>query len=579
MLRKSLIIGVLLAVSCSMLWAAGRKDNISRTAEDPSAFTDVMDTSEHKPGKYNFYLEATDKAGNVTRSGPDNIFIDPASDLPRVTIINPMLYMRVQGNLNMVGIAMDDDGVAEVHLTVHRGRDTRGEELVRAVADGTDYWSYFLDTTDPEIWTDGPYTITAWAVDINGLSGIADTYANGTRVNPKQHRKHSLYFYLDRRKPDIVVTSHDTGALVAGNIRLRGTVYDGNGIRDLRYSIDGGDRYINVPVKEDKKTGIYNWDINLSTKVFEDGPAVLWFKSRDMMGSEGVGAHLLFVNNTGPKVEIVYPPPREEVNGIFTVAGYASHPVGLKKVTWKAGKKSGEIELLAGNHWWSTPIDIRGEKINSIDVEIRAEDVSGNVTVARQRYRVNQNADLPVVTVSEPVTGAVLTDRFNVVVKGTAVDNDGVSALLYSVNGGAAVEIPCSGYFQFMIPELNEGANTLEVWARDITGVVGNKVLVRNINVPGDPVESKITRVITGSGNTASNVQFNTGMQVTLQPKVRVNMDVEIKAMALTSASIKFGETPEIPIRGQPARDGFLRTTIQVPERLPSGLTPIKITT
>jgi len=121
------------------LWAAGSKENVSRSAEDPTGFQDSIDISSKKPGKYNYYLEATDKAQNVTLSGPENIFNDPESDLPRVSIINPIPFMKVQGNLNIVGLAFDDDGVKSVEFAIYKGTDGKGAEVMRAVATGKDY--------------------------------------------------------------------------------------------------------------------------------------------------------------------------------------------------------------------------------------------------------------------------------------------------------------------------------------------------------------------------------------------------------------------------------------------------------
>jgi len=580
--KKVLFFAILVAFFANFAWAGGgREGNESRTAEDPSGFTDSLDADSRKPGKWNYYLEATDRAGNITRSGPENIYIDPESDLPRVTIINPLPLMRVQGNLNIVGIAMDDDGVKSVELVITRGRDGKGEELVRVTAQGTDYWSYFLDTTNPEIWTDGFYTITSWATDINGLSGISSDF------NPKQHKIATVYWNLDRKKPDIVITSHEIGALVAGNIRMRGTVADGNGIAALRYSLDGGERYLPARPVLDRRTDNYDWDISINTKQFEDGPAVIWLQANDGNGTLGTAAHLLFINNTGPDVKIVYPAPDTVVNGIVSIAGYAKHPVGVKSVTWKAGTASGEFELLPGNHWWSTDIDTRGQKITSLDVEIRAEDVSGNVTVSRQRYRVDQNKDLPIVTLTDPKPGALSGN--SLVVKGTANDDDGVVSIFYSLNNGTPVEIPCTGYFQFLIPSIPEGLNNMiDVWAVDNTGLAGPKVNVKGIIVHPAVPEPGIVSFSTGSARTLVANAFYTGMTINPVPILnartgavtgyeKITMNLSVKAPAApASASVVFGEGAPVAVRFAGSGNTFT-AAVPVPDNLGPGLIKIQL--
>jgi len=572
MYKKAVVLCGLLVFLGASLWAGGRKQaNESHPVEEPSGFSSSIDITGKKSGKYNYYLEAKDKAGNTTLAGPDNIYIDPASDLPLATIINPIPNMRVQGNLNIVGIAMDDDAVANVELTVTRGNDGKGEELVRVQASGADYWSYFLKTTDPEIWYDGVYTITAWAIDVNGLSGISEDFP------AKVHKKHQVYWNLDRKKPDTVITSHEVGALVSGSIKLKGTVADGNGVESLKYSTDDGAKYTPVKIKLNKRTGIYEWLIDINTKKLEDGPAVIKFQAKDLQGSVGNAAHLLFINNTPPKVEVVYPQPDTVVNGIFSIAGFANHDVGLKSVSWKMDKQGGEFDLLPGNSWWSADIDLRNIKTTSIEVEISAVDVSGNVTVKKQKYKVDQNADLPIVSLDEPALAGVTVNDNSLVVKGSVSDDDGVASIFYSISG-QTVEIPTSENFQFIIKDFPEGTHVMDVWAKDITGVIGPKIQVKNIVVPGAMPEPRIESFASGSGSTASVQSFYTGMTLRLEPKVRSVMEVTVKSSALNNATVAFGDQTAISIKPTAGKDGLLRATVQVPANLKSGNTKIALT-
>ena len=80
-----------------------------------------LDLSGYKSGKYNLVVEGKDKAGNVTRAAPMNIYVDPKSDLPLVSVINPFSLMRVGGDLNIVGTAVDDDGVDRVEVSLDGG--------------------------------------------------------------------------------------------------------------------------------------------------------------------------------------------------------------------------------------------------------------------------------------------------------------------------------------------------------------------------------------------------------------------------------------------------------------------------
>ena len=51
------------AVSSAAVFGAGRQDNESHRADDPSGFTESVNIENKKPGKWNIYLEAHDKGG------------------------------------------------------------------------------------------------------------------------------------------------------------------------------------------------------------------------------------------------------------------------------------------------------------------------------------------------------------------------------------------------------------------------------------------------------------------------------------------------------------------------------------
>ena len=74
----ALLFIALFSISSSPLFAGGRKDNESHEARDPGRLDESLNLEGKRPGKWNFYLEAQDKAGNTSTAGPYNIFIDPA---------------------------------------------------------------------------------------------------------------------------------------------------------------------------------------------------------------------------------------------------------------------------------------------------------------------------------------------------------------------------------------------------------------------------------------------------------------------------------------------------------------------
>ena len=576
MIKRIAVLGFLWLICLTAIHGGGRGENETHSAETPEGFTDSIPIETKKKGKWNFFMEAFDKGGNSVRFGPHNIYNDPVSDLPIITIINPKVNMHIQGNLSIVGISADDDGVDHVELTVTRGPGGKGEEIIRARAEGGVFWSYYVDTTDEAEWPDGVYTITAWGVDINGLSGISEDF------KARDHKKHVVSWNLDRKKPKNRIASHDIGALVAGKINLKGSVYDGNTVKSLSYSLDGGKRYLPISLKHDRRTYTSSWNLNIDTRTMEEGPQVIWFKSFDGMGTMGLDAHLLFVNNTSPEVKIMYPDPEIPVGGVFSIAIYANHPVGLKAVTWRLGKDSGEFPLIIGNSWYTQEFDIRGLKASSVDLEIRAEDLTGNVTYARRKMAVDQNATLPIITLESPVANAVvgkLGDGQGLAIKGVARtgNNDPIASVLYSLNGNPAVEVPSTGIFQIMATDLPAGTITLDVWAKSIAGIEGPKVNIKGITVPGAVPAPRLTTVRTGSGRTAETREFYSGIEIV--PDARTVVEFSVTAAApITAATLTFAGQPAVAVNLRADREsGAFRADVPVPVGMREGLTEIEL--
>lgn len=539
-----------LVLLMQVVFAMGSKDNQEIPVENPEGFQEYIDINEHKKGKYNFFIEANDKGGNTTTAGPHNIYIDPESDLPIVGFTNPRDNMRIPGNLNIVGTCVDDDAVAYVELIFNGDR----ERVVRA--EGAGFWSYYLDTSKME---DGLYSITAWGVDINGLKG----------------REKTVYWNLDRKKPDILVESHELGQLVNGKIALKGSTYDGNQVASLAISEDDGKTYRSVKIDTKKKSTTSTFNVAVDTKKFEDGPKVLWFKAQDKMGTTGLYSYLMYVDNTKPDVKIVYPEPGQEVNGIFSVSGYARDEVGLESLSWQLGKESGDFDLAIGNPWWVKTFDIRGEKTSSLELIIKAVDVSGNISVDKYKIPVNQNADLPIVELIRPELKEVFYGD-TIYLNGKISDDDGVQSLFVAIDGGEAQEFPSTGSFQLQVSGIEPGVHSVSVWAKDIYDVIGPRVVLKEVVVAGDAPEIAIESLTTGAKNNMETKDFVPGLEihpeVTSSLKIRVSSGAELKRLSWNFGSQET-QTQEIKAKTK----GVSELLIPIPQNVDYGTVPFTI--
>lgn len=453
-IRKSIILLLICQLLLSSaVFAHGKDDIEDKVVDNKNSWQETFDLEHKKPGKYNIMITAHDQGGNVTVEGPHNIYYDPKSDLPVCGITNPYPGMRVVSDLNIVGTCIDDDAVDHVILVL----DGDTEHPIRA--EGAEFWSYKLKTLDLE---EGAHTIQVTGYDINGLAG-----------NPVK-----LTWQLDRQQPLTQVTNKEMGVLVSGNVKFDGVVSDGNGIKSLEYSVDGGKYFGPVKINDRKQSS--DFSISINTKDFPDGPAILWFRAKDQAGSIGLYSFLYFIDNTKPDVKIVSPADNEIMNGKFTVAGYAKDTIGVTELTWTYGNQSGTIDLVPGNPYWAVNLDSTQTKEKSGKFSIRAVDRASNVVEVSKTITFNQEADKPVVTPVEPVANQIYSGNDALYVRGIAKDDDGVQSIIIKYDNNEPLEIETKGVYYAKLCEegqISAGKHRIEITAIDVNGVKGNPVV------------------------------------------------------------------------------------------------------
>ncbi len=551
---KSLFVLCLLCFTAAFSFAHGKGDIEEIEVDNVNSWKENFDLegkTQKKAVKYNIMITATDLGGNEHIEGPFNLYVDPESDRPICGITNPYTNMRVVGNLNIVGTCVDDDGVSKVELLLDEG--TENEQLV--IAEGKEFWSYYLDTNNLE---EGPHTIKVTGYDIN--------------EEPVVSKPVTLTWQLDRKQPLTGVENIGMGQLVSGNVNFKGTVTDGNGIKDLFYSVDAGKFWIPVKLSKTKQFDTVEFSISLDTRKFNDGPSVLWFKAIDNATSEGAYAFLYYIDNTKPDVQIVYP-QEETLNGKFTIAGFAKDDVGVTELSWSFGDQSGDFELIPGNPYWSVTLDTIGSKDKARKFSVRAVDRANNVVEVSKSIPLNQEDDKPIVTISEPVPNDIYAgDSKPVFVRGIAVDDDSVRSVKIQLDNEEPVYQETKGSFYLELckaSDLSAGNHKITVTGVDENGVEGNPVVVPVLSKGLAPVFAQ--PVVTAGKET---VDFVNGMEI--HPEAG-------KTFSVTANSPLGIKEAHIEIAGQEPRDEILKNltsyTVSVPvtPAFAKGLVPVKV--
>ncbi|UTC66429.1 MULTISPECIES: Ig-like domain-containing protein [unclassified Treponema] len=451
-MRKIVIYIVIICSVFGTLYAGGSKDIDTVQMQSNESWHQSIDISGKKKGKYNIIITATDIAGNEGYVGPFNMYIDPNSDLPIVNISNPKIDAVVSGNLNIVGTCLDDDAVDYVEIRIDGG-----ESIYRAK--GKEFWSYYINTKNLE---EGAHTIEAWGVDVNGVKG----------------KSIKRVFYLNSLSPVTNIVNRTVGELVSGKINIEGTVEDGNGIERLLYSVNDGENFEEVKLSYNKKTKQSNFYLKLDTKKIPDGPKVIWFKAVDKQGSVGIHTFLLFVDNTAPLVEFIYPDTDQPMPPVFSIAGKATDSAGLASLSWKCNNEKGEFTLTPGNPYWIKEFDAGKGGGKTAVVEITAKDIAGNIVNVKKTIQIDQSKGKPVIEMLSPAIDAKVSEELYI--SGVVHDLYGAGEIRYRIDKGEEKIIDANeAGFGVIEKEISAGSHTLTIYAVNKKGIQGAPISLK----------------------------------------------------------------------------------------------------
>jgi hypothetical protein len=446
-----------------------------------------FDTSKLPPGTYNIVVETVDQAGNHGTAGPINIYVDPAAALPHVSIINPTNLLRVGGNLMVVGTCVAESGVSRVEVRIDDGEYQPSQ--------GGEFWSLEIPTRDiPE----GRRTLEVRGIDGNGVAGKSVKVA----------------FDLDRTAPAAAVSSPAPGTLVAGKVRISGTVTSANGVSSLAASTDDAKTFSKVDVAHGKTPSSATFSFDLDTTRFPDGPRIIWLRSADGVGVSGITAFLVFVANSKPAIEARVLFGGTTVHGRFSVAGAVRSPIGIVKLGYELnGEKPVDLPLTPGDPYFAQELDAREIKGDKAAIVVVAQDRAGNVARYPVSAKIDHAADVPVLKVIAPAPLArVGSGDF---VWGSITADEGGAGIRVTVDGGKPTELPASDVFSFPLPPgLASGKHLLSIQPRDGHGTWGNPVNLA-VTVDAGPTTVKFVRVAAdrGSSGAASAAAYVPGVR------------------------------------------------------------------
>ncbi|MBN1389830.1 MAG: hypothetical protein JXA22_04205 [Candidatus Thermoplasmatota archaeon] len=380
----------------------------------------VLNTSLLTDGDHTLSVRAFDNSSHRTEKVVDFI-VDNTN--PTCNVIAPFEGAFLESVYTFKVSTMDIVGIDLVVINVFGG------EYQTSLNRQTGYYEYSFNTMTI---LDRSYNITATSKDLSG----------------KLTTSSKVDFNVDNEAPQITLKGLQTGNYVSNIVVFNVTVTDPF-IRDVRYSIDGGEW---VPVNQ-------SWDTNT---VF-DGKHNVRIQARDQAGHFTIQALDLIVDNHLPVCSVNAPVSGEFTDGAYTFKISASDSVGIEKVElFVFGTNFSTTYSSSGYFEYTTDTSIRPD--GSYVCHAIVHDKSGKVvTSANVSFRIDNNA--PILRVLHPIEGTFLSgiEMFN-----TSVTDAFLGNVEYNFDG--------SGWIDTSVPlnttMFGDGTHSISLRAIDQAGHV-----------------------------------------------------------------------------------------------------------
>jgi hypothetical protein len=270
---------------------------------------------------------------------------------------------------------------------------------------------------------------------------------------------------VDRSAPVLEIADPAEDAWLKDKLALRAKASDPNGIASVEWSLDGGQTWTPAKLAAD---GSVNETIDLSS--LADGPFSLSVRASDKTGKKTLLGRAYNKDTVAPTGLVVIPGEGDLVNGTITLASVFKDAGGsLSTLEYSTDGKAWEgAEAFS---YMTKDVELAKVGNDPKKVLFRSRDKSGNETIVSPLCIVEGEKDLPITMLQLPQENEVQRADFSI--SGVILDDDGVKAVIYKLDGGNEFRVELDGY-SFSIPmplaETTDNEHTVEIWAEDIYG-------------------------------------------------------------------------------------------------------------
>ena len=424
-------------------------------------------------GTYQLTAKTTDNAGASVTSSVTTVVVNSASGTsPTINITSPAnnATFNEGAGIPITVFATDPDGQI-VKVEFFNGTTKLGE-----------------DTSSPHTFTwnnatAGTYQLTAKTTDNSGLTGFSAPVTVVVKASG-----------ID---PTVNITSPANNA----------TFNEGAGIPITVFATDPDGQIVKVEFFNgtDKLGEDTSSPHNFTWNNAPAGTHQLIAKTTDNSGLTGSSDPITITVSAStavPLVEITSPASNAQFNAgaaakITATASVAEGTVSRVEFYNGSTKLGEDATNPYGFTWYNVPAGNHKISAKAIDEN------EGTATSAMVNIIVNS---LPVIAISSPANGAIITEGSNVTLAATASDADGFITKVEFFSGNTKVGEDTSSPYTSEMQNVKSGVVHIVVQATDNSGAVVNMEITLNIVKPGEESQIKIPRVFSPNDDGINDV-------------------------------------------------------------------------
>jgi peptidoglycan/xylan/chitin deacetylase (PgdA/CDA1 family) len=307
----------------------------------------------------------------------------------------------------------------------------------------------------------------------------------------------------DTTPPTVSITSPTAGRTISNTFVFTAKASDNVKVVGVQFMVDG----VNVGAEDT----LSPYQLSFNTKTLSNGTHTVSAKARDAAGNTKTSAAVSVIiknavpDTTPPTVSITSPTADKTISGTVSLIASASDNVKVVGVQFMVdGVSVGAEDTLSP---YQLSFNTKTLSNGTHTISAKARDAAGNTKTSTPiSVTVNNvvpDTTLPVISITNPVAGSVVSDTINLTANAT--DNIGVVGvqfLIDNVNFGA--EDTLSPYqINFDTKTLNNGTHTVSAKARDAAGNTKTSaavsITINNIIPDTTPPIVSVTSPIAGS--------------------------------------------------------------------------------